>query len=221
MVEFIPAILTDSIDDLRAKLGVAEKFAKTVHIDICDGTYVPTHTVQFDELRDLKTPLKIEFHLMVNNPGSILNHYLSFPAERVLVHADSESDVRSTLRSFAAERNRLGLAFDEADFSLPDWLDQWDDIDDLVGSVTFVTVKPGKQHQKLLPDVLKEAQLFRAESLFLPMEIDGGVHQGTIEEVLAVRPDRIVLGSELWEDLDPAAVYAHYVQRKDSQPDSH
>lgn len=213
MTEIIPAILTDSVDDLRSKFRIAEQFAPAVHIDMCDGVYVPTRTVTLPDVLSIPTTLRIEFHLMMHNPGSCLSDYLATPAERILLHADSEKDIRAVLVAFAKNKQRLGLALQEHDMQMQQWMERWKGIDELVSQITFVTVHPGKQHQALLFNVLEQAKLFHAHMPFLPVEIDGGVHRDTIQRVLSAHPERIILGSDLWQALDPEAEYREVVRR--------
>lgn len=218
MIELVPAILTDSVDDLRQKLQTLESFTESVHIDMCDGVYVPTRTLSLQEVLAVPTTLRIEFHLMTANPSFVLAEYLATSAERVLVHADSELDIHSMLCSFTAEKMRLGIAFRQSDCGAAGWLKRWQGIDRSVAQATFVTVPPGQQHQTLLPDVLEQAKLFHARYPFLPLEIDGGVHRDTIETAVLSHPERIILGSALWRADDPKAAYEEMVERAQSVP---
>ena len=71
-MEIVPAILTDSIDELYTMINIAKGFTEYVQLDLMDGKFVPSKSVSFDELMGVEAPLGIDAHLMVNDPDRYL-----------------------------------------------------------------------------------------------------------------------------------------------------
>jgi ribulose-phosphate 3-epimerase len=72
-----------------------------------------------------------------------------------------------------------------------------------------MSVNPGFGGQKLIPYVLEKvrklARLRREKKLALPIEIDGGVHQENLADVVRAGCDWIVTGSAIFHSVDPEA----------------
>jgi ribulose-phosphate 3-epimerase len=72
-----------------------------------------------------------------------------------------------------------------------------------------MSVNPGFGGQKFIPYVLEKVRkldrIRRAKNLALPIEIDGGVHQDNLAEVVRAGCDWIVTGSAVFHSPDPAA----------------
>ncbi|HTS29899.1 MAG TPA: hypothetical protein VMH81_28705, partial [Bryobacteraceae bacterium] len=70
-------------------------------------------------------------------------------------------------------------------------------------------VNPGFGGQKLIPYVLgkvrKLVRMRRERNLALPVEIDGGVHENNLAEVVRAGCDWIVTGSAVFHSPDPEA----------------
>jgi ribulose-phosphate 3-epimerase len=72
-----------------------------------------------------------------------------------------------------------------------------------------MSVNPGFGGQKLIPYVLEKVRkldrIRRERDLALPIEIDGGVHQENLAEVVRAGCDWIVTGSAVFHSPDPQA----------------
>ena len=68
MKKIIPAILTDDLKDLKAKLKKLKGLTDWIQIDIMDGKFVKKKSIKIKNILDLKIPFRLEFHLMVKNP---------------------------------------------------------------------------------------------------------------------------------------------------------
>ena len=85
-------------------------------------------------------------------------------------------------------------------------------LEDVLGVADYVllmSVNPGFGGQKLIPYVLEKVRkldrIRRERNLALPIEIDGGVHQENLADVVRAGCDWIVTGSAVFHSPDPEA----------------
>mgnify|MGYP006307136743 CR=1 FL=1 len=90
MSEIIPAILTDSFQDLQIKLDRLRDVSSWVQIDIMDGKFVPQKSIEIKDLIEVDSPLKVNFeiHLMVNDPLKYIEQCKSAKIKRVYFHIE-------------------------------------------------------------------------------------------------------------------------------------
>ena len=69
------SILDADFQYLQADLN-SIKTADRIHLDIMDGQYVPNLSFGSVVLGELKYPVEIEAHLMVNNPESFFTMFI-------------------------------------------------------------------------------------------------------------------------------------------------
>ncbi|MBI4142825.1 hypothetical protein HY480_03055, partial [Candidatus Uhrbacteria bacterium] len=108
----VPAIIAKTEAEFVEKFRVMERVAPIVHIDVMDEKFVP-NTTWGDPLvvEKLKTPAKLEIHLMVEEPfrevilwGKLKN------VERIIVHVESTRQLRELLHTIRATGKEAGLA---------------------------------------------------------------------------------------------------------------
>jgi ribulose-phosphate 3-epimerase len=69
----------------------------------------------------------------------------------------------------------------------------------------FLSVPPGKQGQKFMPEVLEKIKLFKEKHPHVPIALDGGVHLPELQEIKKLNLDYVVMGSEIFSHPDPGA----------------
>ena len=90
-VKVVPAVLTDNPEALKEMLDVAEAFTDFVQIDIMDGLFVPSKSISAEDISQIKTGLKWEAHLMVNNPQSYIDDFVKAGAHQIIFHYEATS----------------------------------------------------------------------------------------------------------------------------------
>ena len=82
-----------------------------------------------------------------------------------------------------------------------------EDVLEVADYVLLMSVNPGFGGQKLIPYVLEKVRkldsMRREKKLALPIEIDGGVHQENLAEVVRAGCDWIVTGSAVFHSRGP------------------
>jgi ribulose-phosphate 3-epimerase len=198
----VPALLTDSKAELAEMVRLANSFADFVQIDVMDGLFVPSTSIDADDLRMLEIRFRWEAHLMVSRPTEHIDSFVKAGAERVTIHAEANEDVRNAVSLARRMGVRVGLALSpktavaEVEPLLP-----------LVDSVLLLTVEPGYYGSPFLPEVLSKVGRVRAAHPGLSVAVDGGVKEQNLLEVADTGVDEICVGSAIFRAQDAAAAY--------------
>lgn len=193
MIEVIPAILTDNEEEfVRLMRGLEAAGETRVHLDICDGEFVPTQTIQgYPELAKLTTSLKVDVHLMVRRPEQYVDHWWSCAcADRFIFHVEA-TDMFDTLAAHAHGHGHRVIAALNPD-TPAERLERPAGVCD---GVQFMTVHPGLQGQEFLADALPKISRFRNNHPGLPIFVDGGVTPATAPRCVAAGASVLVSGS--------------------------
>lgn len=202
-ISIIPAILTDDPEEFLRLVHVFERAGvRRVHLDICDGEFVPTRTIQgYPELARLEeTNLKFDVHLMVKDPMQACEPWRGTRAGRFIVHVETVRDftllaehAHSCHKEMGAAINpetpleKLEAAAADADF------------------VQFMTVHPGAQGRVFVPEVTDRIRTFAANHPGMAIMVDGGITPATAPGCVAAGASALVSGSYVVRDPDPAA----------------
>jgi ribulose-phosphate 3-epimerase len=203
MTEIIPAILTDSEEELVRLVHIFERAGVTrAHLDICDGQFVPTRTVNgYDQLRRLSSKIKWDVHLMVQDPEHHIDHWWkSGLADRFIVHVEA-TEMMPTLADHCHGHGNQFWAAINPDTPLGKLTGQECAID----GATFMTVVPGAQGRPFRADVLEKIKLFKAERPEVPVMVDGGITPDTASQCAAAGASILVSGSFVIKSPDTAA----------------
>jgi ribulose-phosphate 3-epimerase len=203
-----PSLLSADFSDLGKAVRVIEDAGGDwIHLDVMDGTFVPTITFGPKTVADLRrhTRLPFDVHLMVRDPDRHVDAFLEAGADYVTFHYEAMVHHHRLLEHIRARGARAGVSVVP---STP--IGVLSDIAALCDLVLVMTVDPGYGGQKLIPNCLtKVAQLRetrdRLGHTYL-IEVDGGINPDTSRAALAAGADVLVAGSAVFEGADPGAV---------------
>lgn len=198
-MRILPAVLTDDPKDLERKLRQAESFTDAVQIDVMDGLFVPSRSISAADLAAVPTRLKLEVHLMVNEPGSCLEAFRRAGAERIAFHYEATPSPAEVVRLARGLGVKVGIALN------PDT--PIAALSRLVASVDwmlFLSVHPGYYGKEFIPAVLEKVRRFRRDYPGVEVGVDGGIREANIEQVKASGADYACVGSAVFHDDDPA-----------------
>lgn len=202
MFEIIPGILEKSWEEVEAKIKLLSPFTKTLHIDIADG--IATNNVTFLDpapFAKYKDQFFLELHMMVEEPINYLKPFAEAGFKRFLGHIEK----MSSQEEFVAEGQILGevgLALDGptelSAITVP--------YDDLDAMLFYTCKKMGFSGPPMMPERLAKVKAFRAKSN-LPIEVDGGVKDVTIQLAHDAGATRFVATSFISTATDPKSAY--------------
>jgi ribulose-phosphate 3-epimerase len=204
-VKLAPSILSADFSELAAEVARVEAEADLLHVDVMDGHFVPNLTIGPPVVAALRkrTDLYLDCHLMVDNPGVLLDDFADAGADGVTIHVEL-GDPRPLFERIRGLGMRVGLTFNP-ETPLDAVLPYIGEIDVLL----FMSVHPGFGGQAFIPSVLDKLRAARAlideRGLAVETEIDGGIHVDTAPDAAAAGADILVAGSAIFGSDDPAA----------------
>jgi ribulose-phosphate 3-epimerase len=170
-----------------------------------DNHFVPNLTLGLPVVESLlkHTTLPIDCHLMIDEPDRWAPEYAEVGSRNVTIHAEAAHAPVRTLRAIRAAGARAGLAFNPGTAVEP-----YQDLLPEVDMLLLMTVEPGFGGQHFLDIVLPKLRRARAlvaeRGAEIWLQVDGGVHEETIERCAEAGADVFVAGSAVYGSDDPA-----------------
>jgi len=211
-VRIAPSILAADLADLAGAVAVCEAGgADLVHVDVMDGRFVPNLTfgVPVVAALDRRTDLPLDVHLMVEDPGRLLDDYLAAGADRVAVHWEATVHLDRVLARIREAGAAAGVALNPAT--------PVEVLRDALAALDFVllmSVNPGFAGQRFIPYAVDKAERLRrladehrarSGGRRIEIEMDGGIGRGNIARLAAAGVDTAVAGSSVFGADDPEA----------------
>lgn len=219
----VPTILTASREDLEAKLLRLTGLVSAVQIDVVDGRFAKPATWPYAQRIDEEHLTKetgwlhdfgafqYEIDLMVEHPEETVGLWIAAGASRIVVHIESVQNLPHLIdelkrkygyeKGFAPDLLSFGLALniDTDTSTIEPYLA-------LVDYVQFMGIQTiGKQGQPFDARVLRKIETFHKTHPEILTQIDGGASLKTAPALLDAGIDRLIVGSDLWEETDLAS----------------
>src|SRR5580700_11531378 len=181
-VQLAPSVLNADLARLADEAERVSDVADWLHVDVMDGHFVPNLTVGLPVVESLlkHARLPLDCHLMIDDPDRWAPDYAEAGARNVTIHAEAAHAPVRTLRAIRAAGARAGLAVNPGTAVEP-YQDLLSEIDMLL----LMTVEPGFGGQHFLDLVLPKLRRARAlvaeRGAQIWLQVDGGVHEQTIE----------------------------------------
>lgn len=203
MIEVIPSLLVQSAEEFERRLRMVEDGCLTVHVDVLDGTLFP-HLSWHDaaHVGALRTPVRYELHLMVENPLPIVDEWRkAVPGfVRAIVHAEIKRPLGAVLDALAACNLEAGIAMNP---ETP--VHAVHPFAHRIHQLTVMGVHPGASGQAFLGEPVLEKMRAIAEHFpDLPVEIDGGVTSELLPVFVRAGATRLCAASSIFGATEPA-----------------
>ncbi len=205
MLQIVPSIFAADFvrlgEDIRR---VEQAGAQMLHIDIMDGHFVPNFTMGTPITEAIRrfTRLKLDHHLMIEDPDTYAPLFIKAGADCVSVHYEVCRNLDRTLHMIKDHGAKAGVAINPA---TPTML--LENVLDIVDYVLVMSVNPGYGGQEFIPRSLAKVQelyRYRGERrLNFFIEIDGGVGEENIADVAKAGVEWVVAGSSVFHAPEP------------------
>ncbi len=206
MIEIAPSLL--SADSSRLGEQVRDCFeagVRRIHVDVMDGQFVPNITVGpmvVEALRPLADEYSgdIETHLMIVQPERFLTDFSQAGADIIIVHVETCPMLHRCVWAIRELGRRPVVALNPGTH-----ISAIEEIVTEVDQVLVMTVDPGFGGQDLVPSTVgkigRVCRMLADRGLeHIPVEVDGGIHQGTIGYVARAGASIAVSGTGVFND---------------------
>ena len=196
-----PSILSADFKVLGEQIRItSDNGAKYLHFDVMDGMFVPSISFGMPVLKSIQgvSPQVMDVHLMVTDPGRYVEAFQEAGADILTVHLEACEDVQAVLDKIHACGMKAGVTIKPATpvEALVPFLDQAD-------MFLIMSVEPGFGGQVFIPESFDKIRSLRSmlkeRGLNTDIEVDGGIYQNNVKEVLDAGANVIVAGSAVFK----------------------
>lgn len=200
MIEIAPSILSADFSQLGEDIKAAERGgAGLIHVDVMDGHFVPNITIGPLVVKAARraTDLPLDCHLMITDPDRYIDDFARAGATMISVHVEAVAHLHRTVTAIRELGCRPGVVVNPAT--------PISAIEEILPSVDYVlimSVNPGFGGQSFISSALDKISRLRgmidSRGLNVHIEVDGGIDQHNVGDVVRHGAEWIVAGSAVF-----------------------
>jgi ribulose-phosphate 3-epimerase len=218
MIEIIPAIMPEDLQDLHDKAELVAPYVRMVQLDIMDGRFVKSKTWPYftsdhsfekllseDEGLPLWEKIDFEIDLMIDKPETVLDDWITAGAKRLIIHIESTKNMNNIIKNFRqrfayspnpTERSIELVLAKGIETPIDAILPYLEDID----GVQFMGIAhigyQGEELDERVIDTMREFHIAHPEVI---LSVDGGVTLDNARILTEAGARRLVSGSGIYK----------------------
>src|SRR3989338_8060118 len=200
MIKVAPSILSADFRNLEAEIKKVEAAgADLIHIDVMDGHFVPNITIGPLIVKACRkaTKLPLDVQLMIENPDRYIPDFAKAGADIITIHAEASKNLDEDIELIKQNNVKPGVVVNPG---TP--IDSVFHVLDKVAMVLLMSVNPGFEGQKFMPEVLPKIRQLRSlvvsRKLSVDIEVDGGINPTNAKEVIKAGANVLVAGAAIF-----------------------
>jgi len=201
-----PSILAADLTKLQEEISSIEPFADWIQVDVMDGHFVPNLSFGAPLLKNLKSSLPLDIHLMVDNPAERIDEFLKLKPLNITFHAEAVKDTAARKALIQAIRDGGALVGIAMNPETP--ISEIDDVIEEVNLALVMSVHPGFGGQEFLAASLGKVRALRLAHPELMIQVDGGINEETAALAREAGADNLVAGSYVFSAKNRAEAIA-------------
>lgn len=202
-----PSILSADFARLGEEVdAVLDAGVRLVHFDVMDGHFVPNLTIGPAVVGALAPRVRrggafVDVHLMVTDPDSLLEAFVTAGADALSVHVETTPNLHRTLTRIRGLGASPGVVLNPATPA-----SAVEEAALFADYVLVMSVDPGFGGQEFIPESLDKIRRLR-ETIppRVAIEVDGGVDRDNIGRLAEAGADWLVAGSAVFGGGNPAS----------------
>lgn len=212
MIEILPSILSADFANLEKELiSIKNNEIEKVHIDIMDGSFVPSISLGFPVVSSMRkvSDLFFDVHLMVAEPERYIEEAVKAGADSIGVHVETCTHIHRIIQKIKALNKQACVVLNPAtplctlDYILED-----------IDTILLMTVNPGFGGQIYIPAMTQKIRDLKSildkRRLFKSIQVDGGIKLDNVREVIEAGANRIVAGSSIFNGQTKESINAFH-----------
>jgi ribulose-phosphate 3-epimerase len=210
-IRIAPSILSADFMNLGRDIDMIQNSgADIIHVDVMDGHFVPNLSMGVPVVKSLNSiaTLPIDVHLMISNPLEQLPWFIEAGAWCITVHYEAFADPLEEIPRAIRMLHDAGISACvslKPDTPVEVLVPFIADLD----MVLIMSVYPGFSGQSFIEGteerIAQTVNLCRQAGVSIPIQVDGGVKESTVERIAAAGADVFVMGSACFTAADPKA----------------
>ena len=206
-IKIAPSILASDFSKVGEEVARLEMCgADYVHCDVMDGNFVPPITFGAQMVKAIRphTKLPLDCHLMTLHPETHLKDFAEAGADIITVHVET-GDIPALFKqieSYGVKKSAVVNPETDVEKLFP--------AAEIADMLLLMSVHPGWGGQKFIPETLCKIEKLRNYCVKigrpeLDIEVDGGITEANVGEVIKAGANVIVAGSAVFKAKDMAA----------------
>lgn len=203
MAIICPAVLAEEPHSYREQMERIAPFAERVQIDLTDGTFALSRTV---DLMHVWWPhsIKADLHMMYQNPMAYIDKAIKLEPHMVIVHYEAQGDIAALAHKLRNANIKVGVAL------LPQT--PINEIAPHMGIIDHVLIFAGSLGhfggKPNIEDYVDKIDELKYNYPDLEIGWDGGVSDQNVEQLTSLGVDVLNVGGFIQKAQDPQKAYA-------------
>lgn len=203
--QIAPAVLAETTEQFKQMMEKIHTLADRVHIDITDGEFAPTFTINASEAW-WPQGWHADIHAMVARPSEYVDQLIALKADLIIFHAEVEEDLLPIMQKVKGAGMKVGVALQRS--TVPSTVAPLIEASD---HVMIFSGELGRYGGTASLMQLEKVRLIRAIKPDVEIGWDGGVTLDNAFGLTQGGVDVLNVGGTIARSADPGATYSALV----------